>query len=447
MIENEQSIARYTGNGTVKEFSIPFSFYKNADGAPETYQVAVYQRDVGAEEKKLDQETDYQVTWDEESRKGSITLTTPLPDQSILAIVREIPPTQEVEYEENAPFPYDGTNTALDKLTMLVQQQGEELSRKLGVSPTYDKTAEETMADVVDAKESAELAAERAKASATEANASAESALGSANLAKQYSDSASASADKAQEQAGDAALSKQGADEALAQLNNQVELAEQAAQEADAAKSAAQTSADSAKQSASSALDSSNTATEQAATATDAQKEATRASISCAVNEQRTLGYYNEVKRLAEVFNAEPATDTKFGFTRYATESEAEAGELNNVSSTPAQVKKAADKALTNSKSYTDTKSAESETYTDGQVLSAKQYADAVVSSHTGRTDNPHNVTKAQLGLTMVDNTSDIDKPVSSATQEALDKKADLVNGSIPVEQIPISFIIKDWRN
>lgn len=38
---------------------------------------------------------------------------------------------------------------------------------------------------------------------------------------------------------------------------------------------------------------------------------------------------------------------------------------------------------------------------------------------------NPHNVTKSDVGLSNVDNTSDLNKPISTATQEALDEKAD----------------------
>ena len=38
---------------------------------------------------------------------------------------------------------------------------------------------------------------------------------------------------------------------------------------------------------------------------------------------------------------------------------------------------------------------------------------------------NPHEVTKAQIGLGDVDNTSDMEKPISTLTQEALDKKLD----------------------
>ena len=43
------------------------------------------------------------------------------------------------------------------------------------------------------------------------------------------------------------------------------------------------------------------------------------------------------------------------------------------------------------------------------------------LNNHTGNTNNPHNVTKAQVGLGNVNNTSDADKPVSTAQAAALD--------------------------
>lgn len=47
------------------------------------------------------------------------------------------------------------------------------------------------------------------------------------------------------------------------------------------------------------------------------------------------------------------------------------------------------------------------------------------LTTHTSNTSNPHSVTKAQVGLSNVDNTSDANKPVSTATQTALDLKVD----------------------
>lgn len=44
---------------------------------------------------------------------------------------------------------------------------------------------------------------------------------------------------------------------------------------------------------------------------------------------------------------------------------------------------------------------------------------------HLDHVDNPHQVTKAQIGLGNVNDTADMDKPISLATQNALDLKAD----------------------
>lgn len=61
---------------------------------------------------------------------------------------------------------------------------------------------------------------------------------------------------------------------------------------------------------------------------------------------------------------------------------------------------------------------------------------------HTDNTENPHNVTKSQVGLDNVDNTADMDKPVSAAQREAINdiytqtnsyvdiKIADLIDGA-----------------
>lgn len=48
----------------------------------------------------------------------------------------------------------------------------------------------------------------------------------------------------------------------------------------------------------------------------------------------------------------------------------------------------------------------------------------ANLTSHTNNKSNPHGVTKAQVGLGNVDNTSDANKPISTATQTALNGKA-----------------------
>lgn len=63
----------------------------------------------------------------------------------------------------------------------------------------------------------------------------------------------------------------------------------------------------------------------------------------------------------------------------------------------------------------------------NAEINRAKEAEAAITSNlnnHISDYNNPHKVTKAQVGLSYVDNTSDADKPVSNATQTELDKKA-----------------------
>ena len=53
------------------------------------------------------------------------------------------------------------------------------------------------------------------------------------------------------------------------------------------------------------------------------------------------------------------------------------------------------------------------------------------LTAHTVNVSNPHSVTKSQVGLGNVDNTSDANKPISTATQTALDAKATLASPAL----------------
>jgi len=65
---------------------------------------------------------------------------------------------------------------------------------------------------------------------------------------------------------------------------------------------------------------------------------------------------------------------------------------------------------------------------TDFQTAVSANTAVAASTTHSTNTANPHAVTKAQVGLGSADNVSDLNKPVSTATQAALDAKAALVH-------------------
>lgn len=62
---------------------------------------------------------------------------------------------------------------------------------------------------------------------------------------------------------------------------------------------------------------------------------------------------------------------------------------------------------------------------TQAAVQQAASALQSGLSSHTGNKNNPHAVTKEQIGLGQVDNTSDADKPISKAAQKALDQLSD----------------------
>lgn len=83
-------------------------------------------------------------------------------------------------------------------------------------------------------------------------------------------------------------------------------------------------------------------------------------------------------------------------------------------------------------------------------LVDTKEPANANLQQHIISTSNPHGVTKAQVGLSNVENTSDANKPVSSATQTALNLKlntslkgavnglAELgADGKVPSAQLP----------
>ena len=84
------------------------------------------------------------------------------------------------------------------------------------------------------------------------------------------------------------------------------------------------------------------------------------------------------------------------------------------------------DNVTTNDQKPTYTEATNLEKLTSGEKLSVAfgKIAKAVSSliSHLANKNNPHEVTKAQLGLENVDNTADLDKPISTAVQNEIDR-------------------------
>lgn len=78
-----------------------------------------------------------------------------------------------------------------------------------------------------------------------------------------------------------------------------------------------------------------------------------------------------------------------------------------------------------NNSSFTSEEMAAIDSGITSQDVTNLRVDHTTLESHVHDTSNPHSVTKAQVGLSKVDNTSDADKPVSTAQQNALNMKLD----------------------
>lgn len=102
---------------------------------------------------------------------------------------------------------------------------------------------------------------------------------------------------------------------------------------------------------------------------------------------------------------------------------------VQNAINTAVNAEKAAREAADTQIKNSITQAGQSSTAALNAEIKRAKEAEATITSnlstHTSNYENPHHVTKAQVGLDNVDNTSDINKPISTATQNALNLKAD----------------------
>lgn len=124
----------HNGNGTTIEFAVPFRFLENG-------HVAVFLRDAAGNQVPWTENTQYTLAGADAAAGGTLTVITAPTDHTpaageTLAIVRAVPITQETDYVENDPFPAETHERALDKLTMVNQEQTERLDRTFTIPET-----------------------------------------------------------------------------------------------------------------------------------------------------------------------------------------------------------------------------------------------------------------------------------------------------------------------
>lgn len=118
----------YAGAGTTGPFAVGFRFLEDA-------HLRVVKTNSQGVDADLILGIDFFASGAGEAN-GSVILVAPLATNERLTILRNVPATQEADYVQNDAFPAESHERALDKLTMIAQQQAEQLGRtlRLGVS-------------------------------------------------------------------------------------------------------------------------------------------------------------------------------------------------------------------------------------------------------------------------------------------------------------------------
>jgi parallel beta-helix repeat protein len=128
-LSSTNSKQTYAGDGTTTAFPIPFLFLDNA-------HIQAVLRDAAGNEALWTENTQYTLTGAGEQDGGTLTVSTAPVDYApgageTLVIRRVVPTTQETDYPEGGAFPAMAHEAALDKLTMLAQQNDEQVGRAL----------------------------------------------------------------------------------------------------------------------------------------------------------------------------------------------------------------------------------------------------------------------------------------------------------------------------
>ncbi|MDP3425887.1 MAG: hypothetical protein Q8S17_00725, partial [Humidesulfovibrio sp.] len=179
-LSTQISKTSYTGNGATTVFPVPFPFMRGDD-------IKVLLRRDGAETPLLSG-THFSVTGEGNPSGGSLTLAEPPATGTTLVLYRAPAIVQEVDYVENAAFPAETHEAALDLLTMICQALDEKIGRAVlyPVSTPLEDIRDSSafLSACEGAREAAQYAGAQADASASGAQAQAELAGTFAALAQ-----------------------------------------------------------------------------------------------------------------------------------------------------------------------------------------------------------------------------------------------------------------------
>jgi hypothetical protein len=128
-ISTDVSKVAYAADGSTATFVVSFYFLEDS-------HLVVYLKSPGGGVTTAVLNSDYTVSGAGNVAGGSITFTTAPAAGFTVTIVRDVPATQETAYQENDPFPAKTHERALDKLTMLAQQNISDIDRSIKLNVT-----------------------------------------------------------------------------------------------------------------------------------------------------------------------------------------------------------------------------------------------------------------------------------------------------------------------
>ena len=133
-VSSEVKRSDFAGNGSTTAFATGFRFLQNSD-----IKVILTVTATGVETVQVEV-TNYTLVGAGLDAGGTVTMLIAPATGETLTIKRDVPLTQGTDYVENDTFPAESHEDALDKLTMIVQQQQEELDRTIKLAETSQST-------------------------------------------------------------------------------------------------------------------------------------------------------------------------------------------------------------------------------------------------------------------------------------------------------------------
>ena len=188
MITTTKTVVRYTVSAGVLEYGVPFPLYEAGD-------VRVLWSAAGGEERALVLTNDYSVEIFSDAPGGVVRLLAGrVPEGATLALVSNIPETQELDLSHTAEVDTESLERELDRQVQMIQQHSAELERCIRLNVTDGRTPEELADELFEARDRAEAAAAEAASSEDEAGKQAARAEDEADRAKAEADRAAQAA-------------------------------------------------------------------------------------------------------------------------------------------------------------------------------------------------------------------------------------------------------------